>query len=620
MAVIDDLVVNIRAETAGFSKSIADVTKKLAVFGAASIAAAGTAVALLVTHSMEAIDALAKMSDKLGISTEALIGLQHGAELSGVSIEGLNQALKKMTLNRPGQSIEEVADAIMKLDGASARARMAVDVFGRAGIEMLPMLQGGAAGIAAFRQEADELGLSLSRVDAAKVEEANDEWTRTKALVVGIGRQLAIDVSPVISGILHDIIAWGKETHGFKDAIAVVEHVMIVMAQGVINIVNAITRSGQSLGAEWSLVAATFGKDWAVAIDKVKGAYAILLKAFAIGADLAGNGLGAQAMRDMAEELIHSSNIATAAQIKDYKDLQTAAVLSARYAKDAWEDVKTGGTTSSDIDVAQMVKDWQELARVRAEARAKELADGQLTGDALKEARKAEHDALVSDLNKAQVAEQESFNARLEQIKAFEDDKIISHAEATALTEAAQGTHEKRMGDIQLTGAQQKANWDKLSAQDKRDMWASTFANLMTVAQGHNKKMFEIMKKAALAEAIVSTAAGVAKTFRDFGWYALLGPAEAVAAAGLAQITQIKAQSFDGGGSGGGAVGSAGSAPDTSGGGASASGSESASRGANVTINLGDDGFISKGAVRKLIEHINEAVADGSTISGIRVA
>lgn len=73
----------------------------------------------------------------------------------------------------------------------------------------------------------------------------------------------------------------------------------------------------------------------------------------------------------------------------------------------------------------------------------------------------------------------------------------------------------------------------------------------------------ETMKDLAIMEAIVHTAAGVTQTFEQFGWWALLGPAEAVALAGAAQIAAIESSSPGGGTVP--SVGSAGSAPSSSG-------------------------------------------------------
>ena len=66
-------------------------TTKLVV-GLAGPAALG----LLVKNSFDTIDALAKTSDKLGIMTDKLAGLQHAANITGVEQKTLEKSLTKM--------------------------------------------------------------------------------------------------------------------------------------------------------------------------------------------------------------------------------------------------------------------------------------------------------------------------------------------------------------------------------------------------------------------------------------------------------------------------------------------------------------------------------------------
>ncbi len=62
----------------------------------AAVAAAG-GLALLVKRSIDAADSIAKTADAIGISTDALQELRFAADLSGVSVESLDKALKFAT-------------------------------------------------------------------------------------------------------------------------------------------------------------------------------------------------------------------------------------------------------------------------------------------------------------------------------------------------------------------------------------------------------------------------------------------------------------------------------------------------------------------------------------------
>jgi hypothetical protein len=69
------------------------------------------------------------------------------------------------------------------------------------------------------------------------------------------------------------------------------------------------------------------------------------------------------------------------------------------------------------------------------------------------------------------------------------------------------------------------------------------------VAQ-HNKKMFQLNKAAALANAVINTAQGISQTLASYPMPVAGILAAVHAAAGLAQIAAIQKQQFNGGGSG----------------------------------------------------------------------
>ena len=48
-------------------------------------------------------------------------------------------------------------------------------------------------------KESELLGLSMSRVDAAQIEAANDSITRAQGVFEGIGNQIAVSLSPLVS-------------------------------------------------------------------------------------------------------------------------------------------------------------------------------------------------------------------------------------------------------------------------------------------------------------------------------------------------------------------------------------------------------------------------------------
>ena len=134
---------------------------------------------------------------------------------------------------------------------------------------------------------------------------------------------------------------------------------------------------------------------------------------------------------------------------------------------------------------------------------------------------------------------------------------------------------------------------------------------MMNMAQGHNRAIFEVTKAAGIATAIVSTYTGAANAFKDVPYPYNFAAAAAVVAAGMAQVAQIRSQSFDGGGGvAGGAIATPGtgisiSPPDT--------GTtdydtipEEEKRG-TLTINIQGDILGDEGYIDMLVDKINAA-------------
>lgn len=266
MATIASLVVNLVAGTASFERSMARAGRTVRLWGAQAaafaakgavvLAAAATAAAVAIAaHTLKAaqnIDAIAKLTDRLGVTTEAYTGLAHAANLAGVDNEAFGRAMEQMS-RRIGEAATEggatadalaqlglkaedlarmtadqqfrtLADAMRNTENASVRAALAVDLFGKSGQPLINTLMLGSEGLATMSAEAEALGITFSRVDAAKVEEMNDTLTRVKATFQGFFQQLAIQFAPLITHLGRSFVGWmtqgnaatGKAVESFK--------------------------------------------------------------------------------------------------------------------------------------------------------------------------------------------------------------------------------------------------------------------------------------------------------------------------------------------------------------------------------------------------------------------
>jgi hypothetical protein len=256
MALIGDLVANMKVNSSAWSSGLNRSRGKLDKFEKstsssmsrmsagfaklAAVAGAAFASAKLVSginQSMQAIDKLAKTSDKLGLTTEALAGLRHAAELTGAGTKTLDMGLQRMTrriadasmgtgeavkaLNELGLSAErlnamspdeqfrQIAGAMANVDGQSNKVRLAFKLFDSEGVNLVNTLALGADGLQDVQDEAERLGLAINRVDAAKIEMANDAITKMQAAFGGVVNTLAIKLSPVILSVTNQFTEMG---------------------------------------------------------------------------------------------------------------------------------------------------------------------------------------------------------------------------------------------------------------------------------------------------------------------------------------------------------------------------------------------------------------------------
>jgi hypothetical protein len=184
-------------------KLVGGLTKGVAT-ATVALTAASVAVAAVARSSFEFADAIGKVSTRTGIATDTVQAFQIAAVESGSSVEIANKSLEKFTrsvgdaqrglktqadiFRDLGVSIEdvngntktmdvllrEVSDGMAGLKSQSEKATVAANLFGRAGIQIVDVLDNGGAAFDAYINKAREYGLILSEEGIRKSEKFND--------------------------------------------------------------------------------------------------------------------------------------------------------------------------------------------------------------------------------------------------------------------------------------------------------------------------------------------------------------------------------------------------------------------------------------------------------------
>lgn len=239
-AVIGALRVNLGLNSVAFRTGLATAKGQLAKFQTvaraafAAVAAAGltvaTAMGAMVKSAINSADELSKTAQKAGVTVESLSRLAYAGNLSDVSLETLSASLIKLSkgmgeiaigkgamvkaaldaigvsamnldgsLRAPDDVLKDIADRFAAMPDGAQKSAYAVQLFGRSGAELIPLLNGGSAGLKEMADEADRLGITLDTTTAKSAEQFNDQLTRLQAMFQGIANKVMAAVLPALN-------------------------------------------------------------------------------------------------------------------------------------------------------------------------------------------------------------------------------------------------------------------------------------------------------------------------------------------------------------------------------------------------------------------------------------
>lgn len=254
-AIIGALRVILGADTADFEKGLKSAQSSLSGFGstATKIAAAlggalsfGGAVAA-VKGTINTLDNLSKTSQKIGVPVEQLSALRHAASLSDVSVESLDKGIAKLARNMVeaaqgsetpkrafealgisvrnsdgsfksmGELLPDIAEKFSRMPDGPVKTALAMQLLGRAGADLIPLLNSGKAGLLDMTNEARQLGLVIGAETGAQAEAFNDNLTRLGAVLRGVLIQTVANILPALANLSQYLID-GAKNSGFLNA------------------------------------------------------------------------------------------------------------------------------------------------------------------------------------------------------------------------------------------------------------------------------------------------------------------------------------------------------------------------------------------------------------------
>lgn len=239
-----DISVELHAEITGFirelrqaqgaaEKTMAGI-KSAAGFATVALGGLGVAVGLreLVSTAGDAVDALdelGKSGQKAGVTAAAFGQLNYAAQLADVSTESLMKGLKGLnanllqaaggntkvvaqfkalgfsagelkagTLDATG-ALERISAAFQTLPDGPTKSAIAVKLFGKAGADLIPLLNEGPAALRKYAAEAKAFGFAVSTDASKAAQEFNDALKKIGLAAKGATYQIA---GPLLSAVV----------------------------------------------------------------------------------------------------------------------------------------------------------------------------------------------------------------------------------------------------------------------------------------------------------------------------------------------------------------------------------------------------------------------------------
>lgn len=268
------------AAFASAKRNMADLSASASRF-VANFAMVGTAVGAAVAAvgagaAVKTLDTLDDLSEKTGIAVESLSALRYAGEVVGTPMEALATSTRVLAKNMAeaaggnkelartfaavGVAVKnsdgslrsqdavllDLADKFRGYEDSTEKAALAQKIFGKAGQEMIPLLNQGGDSIRKLREEAEALGAVYGGELARQAAEFNDNLKRMQLAGEAAGAAIAGRLLPTLNDLAAAFIESKKGGSSLADALGTglltVLQTVIVLGSDVAFVFKGISR------------------------------------------------------------------------------------------------------------------------------------------------------------------------------------------------------------------------------------------------------------------------------------------------------------------------------------------------------------------------------------------
>ncbi len=652
MTMIGSISAKISADDSEFQQSVkrtvsgaGTAARAMTAWGAAAAGAAVAAGAAIFKATAESIKQLDALSYAANTSVADLQRMAYGSRTVGIEQDKLADILKDVNdkigdFNATGagpmadffekigpkvgitaqhfknlsgpEALQLYASSLEKANVSQAEMTFYMEALASDSTLLTPLLRDNGKAMGELSAEAERLGIGLSEIDVAKVQQANAAMAKVGAITDSAAQQFTIAFAPAVAAAIEEVVMLAEEFGGFG---RVAENIL----DGTVKAVGVLGNSFRGIqiivkGLELGFEAFSF------AINRIFLAVSRSVDRLINGAIASINGLTQNLNKILPGEGIGAIEAFLNPATKLF-DENTA----------HWEQA-IAGTLAEMHNLAmqelpsQAIERWADTVKAKA-AEAAEATAAAMTGrsaqggegspvdtpQGLSEDELKAIELRLDHLRQAGMTELELKQMQYDMdhellITALENEALTREEYNQLALEAAQ-RHADEITEIDRIAAEKRIAMEEAERRAKMSGVKNMFSNLSQLMNTGSRKMFEIGKAASLANAIVSAYEAITSSYAAGS--RIGGPpvgaafAAAAGAASFAQVKAIQSQSFSAGAGGAGMSFQNGQPAMNAGG---AVGPAQPSR--NISISLSGSTF-GAGGIRDLIQQINGELGDG---------
>jgi hypothetical protein len=247
----------------------------VAAGAAAAIVAADAAFIGIAIHAADNANKIYEMSEKTGIAVDTLSRLANAGAIFGLSADTMGKALEKMnksvfaaataadgtksaysrlgieikdangTLRPTSDLLLDVADKFSNMPNGVAKTALAMQIFGRAGAEMIPFLNEGRDGIKEFTDASDKMGATLTESAALAAHQFTKDLDLMKMGVTGVENKIMTALVPALTVVSDQFVgALEQPDSAFNTLLSIMTNV----TKGIITIGETVWAVFKQIG------------------------------------------------------------------------------------------------------------------------------------------------------------------------------------------------------------------------------------------------------------------------------------------------------------------------------------------------------------------------------------